>query len=169
MNVEELLQEPEGYVNGDVTAACLHIEPKKAKATGKAFWVAKMASQSGASVELALFTAPKFKVGDVVNFSGQGIKFAQSNFGPKLSVSEKTVGPPRTDASAQREPTRSAHRVEWPGVHPRGHRWLFRESGSGPSYGGFAVFGAHQVAEQSPVLDGRAGSRQRRDPREPSP
>lgn len=92
LTLSQVAQQNEGYLNAEVEATCLAITAKKSNRTGKNFWVVKLGEQAGAeTMESSMFAPPKFGVGDVVIFSGQGIKFSRDNFGAKLSVSEKTI------------------------------------------------------------------------------
>lgn len=91
MNIQELKQQPQGYINAEVQAVCQSITPRTSSKTGKAFWVCKVGDPTGPdTVELSVWTTPRFKIGDHICFSGQGIKFTTDNFGAKLSVSDKT-------------------------------------------------------------------------------
>ena len=92
LSVAELCELPtDSWVNDGFTAVAEMIERRIAKKTQKPFWVCTMSDTTGsASVELAMFTAPKFNKGDQVDFLGQGIKFKTTEYGPKVSVGEKT-------------------------------------------------------------------------------
>lgn len=92
ISVAELTELPDdSWVNAGFTAVARSIERKIAKKTNKPFWVCAMADTTGsATVELAMFTAPKFGEGDQVDFLGQGIKFKNGQYGPKVSVGDKT-------------------------------------------------------------------------------
>lgn len=64
----------------------------KAKNPGKTFWVVTLADQVGPeTAELAMFFAPKFREGDVVEFTGLGIKHTVNNYGSKVSIGQETV------------------------------------------------------------------------------
>ena len=91
-SVAELVELPhDSWVNAGFTAVARSIERKISKKTNKPFWVCSMADTTGSAiVELAMFTAPKFGEGDQVDFLGQGIKFKNGQYGPKVSVGDKT-------------------------------------------------------------------------------
>jgi hypothetical protein len=95
LSVAELTELPDdSWVNAGFTAAVLSIEKKgyTDKKTGapRSMFICQLGDTTGsATVELAMFTAPKFGIGDQVDFLGKGIKFKNGQYGPKVSVGDK--------------------------------------------------------------------------------
>ena len=84
---------PGTYVNDGFIARVLSIDPKQAKASGRNFWVCKLEDPANPvfSVEMAIFNPPSFAAGQIITASGRGIKFEVGTYGPKISVSDKTL------------------------------------------------------------------------------
>lgn len=80
-----------GYVNNEVLAEVGPIEQKTGKAPNNVrFWKFPLRdTTSGQEVGGSMFTAPRFKEGDVIKISGQGIKYEDGQYGKKLSWGEK--------------------------------------------------------------------------------
>lgn len=91
MSVAEVSELPhDSWINDGFTAVVRTIERKVSK-TQKPFWKCKLADTTGSAVVgCTMFTAPKFKEGQIVDFLGQGIKFKNDKYGPEVSISDKT-------------------------------------------------------------------------------
>lgn len=91
LSVAELCELPnDSWVNDGFTAIVRAIE-KKSKKAGGFFWKLKLGDTTGSAiVGCAMFTAPKFDEGQQVDFLGSGIKFKNGQYGPEVTVGDKT-------------------------------------------------------------------------------
>ena len=91
MSVAELLTlAHDSWVNKGFIALCSEQERKVSTKTQKPFWKITFVDQAGgAEVKATLFFAPKFGVGQLVELTGQGIKFKNGQYGPEVSVGDK--------------------------------------------------------------------------------
>jgi len=81
------------WINDPFTAVVSKITPKIGKPPkSQKFWVCTLSDTTGsASVEMAVFTAPKFKEGDQIEVGGQGNKFEDDpQWGKKIKTGMKT-------------------------------------------------------------------------------
>jgi hypothetical protein len=92
LGVAELSELPhDSWVNDGFTAIVRKIERKTSTKTNKPFWKCVLADTTGsATVGATFFTAPKFSEGQQVDFLGQGIKFKNGQYGPEVSIGDKT-------------------------------------------------------------------------------
>lgn len=75
----------DSWVSG-FRATCLSIETKQAKATGKNFWKVEWTDRDGLRMGSTLFTAPKFRQGDEVEFAGLGLKYVDGQYGKEIKI-----------------------------------------------------------------------------------
>jgi hypothetical protein len=79
------------WINDPFMAVVGNIENKVGKPPAcKKFWNVILNDTTGsASVKMTLFYAPKFKAGDQIEISGQGIKFEDGQWGKQVKVGDK--------------------------------------------------------------------------------
>lgn len=108
MSLSEVIRLPDqSWVNDGLTASVVSIERKTSNKTKRDFWVCQLACllDPATTVELAIFTAPKFREGDTIELSGKGIKFEDGQYGAKVSMSKTTEVRVVNLSPASRAPT----------------------------------------------------------------
>lgn len=94
LSISQVIALPTGtWINDGFTAVVRSIEQKTAKPPkNTTFWVCLLGDAAASSqVEMAVFTAPKFREGDRIDVTGNGIKFESGRYGPKVSIGRDTV------------------------------------------------------------------------------
>lgn len=88
--VLEIVPSDDSWVNEGFAALVRSIKAP-APDSKKKFWTCLLGDVTGAaSITMTVFFAPKFRVGDIIEFSGSGIKRTEYNGQAKVTIGQKT-------------------------------------------------------------------------------
>lgn len=115
--VLEIVPSDDSWVNDGFVALVRSIKPPPANAQKK-FWKCVLGDTTGgASINLTLFAAPKFREGDTIEVVGKGIKRKDYNGTPEVSIGKTTEFHVVTRASAGSPPPQSQASPSEPEPH----------------------------------------------------
>jgi hypothetical protein len=100
-------QDNPAWINPGFTATVDRIKERATK-RGGTMWVCTLADpDSGATAEMAVFTAPRFHEGDLIEVSGNGMKREEFNGHAKIGTGKGTVIHVLSAAQGARQPSRA--------------------------------------------------------------